>query len=691
MPVVVTVKWLEEYVPGLPEPQEVASRLTDVGLAVDAVQPLEGGDTKLVLDVPANRGDCWSVLSLARELAAVLGRTLNTPPAELATSGEAASKEISVEVEEPFLCPRYTARLIRGIEPGPSPEWIRRRLEAVGTRPISSVVDVTNYVMCEWGQPLHAFDMSLLRGGKIIVRRAREGEELALLDGTKRKLCGEDLVIADTGRAIALAGVMGGAETEIGPSTRDVLLESAQFDPVSIRRTARRLGVPTESSVRFEHGVDPVGVELASRRAAFLLAAHAGGEVAPGLVDSNPDVFAPRTVRLRRKQIRRLLGGSVPKRTVEKILRDLGLELVSRDREETLWRVPSWRQDLSIEADLIEEVARVYGYDRLPGRPTMRVFPVKPHPALNARRRARDVLTGLGYTEARGASFFPEHRASFGWTRYADSRPSERTDEIWSGAQDGFRILNPVRAHEDTLRTSLVPSLLAAKLTNQNAGRAKVRLFEVAPVCKQPFERLAVLDDGTEQDDTEEKVLLRAKGTIEVLADRLGGKARPEFRRLSYGRRIEGLDCGRSAEVIVAERTIGFVGILEPNEPYPDVKGSPAIVELDIEALAGERVPQAKPLPRFPGIARDVAIVVAEETSWAKIEETVLSLRHEWRSPPVFLEVYDGEPIPTGRKSILFRVTYRSPDRTLADEDVKAPHEDFVEKLCAALGAHLRK
>ncbi len=309
MPLVVTTEWLRELVPTKLSAEEIAERLSDVGLAVDVFEKMEGGEARLELEAPTNRGDCWSIIGVARELAAALGSKVKPPKTKLRTSGAPASKAVKVKVEAPDLCPRYTARVIRGVKVGPSPEWMQRRLEAVGIRPISNVVDVTNYVLVETGQPLHAFDMALLSGEEvktIVVRRARDKEKLPLLDETTRELTSDDLVIADSDRAVALAGVMGGAFTEIGDATTDVLLESAQFNQISTRRTSRRHGAVSESSIRFEHGVDPVGVELASRRAACLFAEVAGGKVAPGVVGPDP-VYKPREVTLRHARVAKLL------------------------------------------------------------------------------------------------------------------------------------------------------------------------------------------------------------------------------------------------------------------------------------------------------------------------------------------------------------------------------------------------
>jgi phenylalanyl-tRNA synthetase beta chain len=439
--------------------------------------------------------------------------------------------------------------------------------------------------------------------------------------------------------------------------------------------------VTTESSVRFEHGVDPIGVEMASQRAAYLLMKHAGGKVAPGVVGPNPKWKAPQ-ITLRHARVSKLLCGSsatIPDKDIRRTLKLLGLELVREKKVKgnvvSVWRAPPWRRELSEEVDLIEEVGRIYGYDKLPGRPTMRVFPVTPHPVFEARRTARDVLTALGYTEVCGASFFNKPQASSGLPHDWKAEPA------WENGRDGYKIQNPARAYDGHLRASLIPSLLKAKDANRNAGRARVCLFEVAPVClpgyAEPHERLALLDDGLDGSDIEDK-LLRVKGALEAVAKRLGPDMPPQLSPLA-----DITDMTSAHEVRKGDTRIGLTGMC----------GAAAVIEVDLRALlpAQPEAPQAIALPRFPGIARDVALVMPREKDWADIGKAAGRVAHEWRSQPEFISVFDDEKVlGAGKKCIAFRIVYRAADRTLTDDDVKGPHAEFVKNLCAALDAEVR-
>ena len=463
-------EWLKDYVdPGL-DPAEAGARLTAVGIPLDSLDRADG-DTVLDFDVTTNRPDCMNHLGLARELAVATGTELREPSREPAPSGATPASELaSLEVEAPDLCGRYTALVIRGVKVGASPAWLSRRLSAIGQRPINAVVDATNYVLWEMGQPLHAFDLARLSGRKIRVRRAKPGEPLTTLDGIARKLDPEVLVIADDRRAVAVAGVMGGLDSEISLSTTDILLESAHFDPVSVRKTARRLGLHTDASHRFERGADPEITLRAAERCARLITEVAGGTAAPGCLESRAAPPFSREIPLRPERVRRLLGLQVGDGEMRRILELLCCAVDPRDPG--LWRVstPSFRGDLSLEEDLVEEIARHHGYDRIPTTlPRVLVFPEgRPEPDRRIRR-VQEAMLRCGFTEALNLSLV-----------------SDADNEILGRDGAGLKVVNPLSEGQDRLRTGLLPGLLRNLVHNLNQGSEEVRLFEIGRAFRRP-------------------------------------------------------------------------------------------------------------------------------------------------------------------------------------------------------------
>ena len=668
MPVTVTYSWLRELVPGLDAPvRELMSRLTHVGLPVDELEETDG-DWMLVLDVTANRPDCFGAVGVGREAAAAYGLSLRLPECSLEEEGEACESSFEIEVVEPALCPRYTGRIVRDVRAGEAPGWMGRRLEACGLRAISGVVDATNYVLLEWGQPLHAFDLDKLRG-KIIVRRARAGEEIDLLDGTVKELGETELVIADLKGPVALAGVMGGARTQVDEGTRNVLIESAQFDPVSVRRSSRLHGVRTESSIRFERGVDPLGVELASRRACRLLAELSGGKVAPGLIDVWAERAERPRVQLRYGRLDAVVGHHIETGEARTILQRLGFEVASDEGEKLIVQVPSWRSDVGREIDLIEEVVRLHGYDRVGDRPRMTVSSSSHEKTYVARERVRELLCGMGYDEAVTESLLSREE----WEAF---RP-------W--AEEQFVVTNPFRAGRDRVRSSLVPGLLFAWAENERAGQEEVRLFEVAQVCVRR---------GGEPETKELLAALRGddfpslKGDAEELLGRLGVEEL-EFRSEAFA----GLDPACSAAVRAGGTEFGRCGLCSTELARTfDLRARPFLFELDLGgAVRKARLVRGfRPLPEYPGVARDVALVVDDSVAWSEVKRAALEGEDEWMSGPRFLSLYRGGSLPEGKKSLAFRVVYRSSERTLSDEEVAPVHEALVARLKEALGAVLR-
>ena len=458
----ISLEWLAEYLTGPLDAERAAEALTNGGLPVESIER-HGNDTTMDVEVTSNRGDCLSHVGIARELSALLSREFREVKPTTKESSHPVSEATSVRIEAPELCPHYTARVLRDVTIKPSPAWLARRLEAVGLRPINNVVDVTNYVMFELGQPLHAFDFDRLEGRRIIVRRARPGEKLVSIDARERTLSPEMLVIADAVRPVALAGVMGGRDSEVSDSTRNVLLESARFDPLSVRKTARTLSIKSDSSYRFERGIDPLLPERASLRAAQLILETCGGELLAGVAAAGQTGYAPKRLTLRLEKLASLLGVRFPPEQVLDALRRLHLSPIHVDGRIDV-TVPSYRLDLNIEVDLVEEVARVLGYDKIPVRDEIAIRLSPPDPAADAMETIRSVLVSGGYFES----------VTFGWVSDALAPDFTPPEAIGLPRAD-----STVRKTDASLRPSIIPGLLESVRRNETVGTPDAPLFEI--------------------------------------------------------------------------------------------------------------------------------------------------------------------------------------------------------------------
>jgi phenylalanyl-tRNA synthetase beta chain len=667
----ISYKWLKEYVPTDLPVREVAEALTRVGLNVDNITDLAGGDACLLVEVTSNRPDCLGHLGVARELAAALGVKVKWPDVAYQESPEAAEGLAKVDVEDLDLCPLYTARIIRGVRVGQSPAWMAQRLEAVGVRPVNNIVDVTNYVMMECGQPLHSFDYAPLAEHRIVVRRARPGEHFVAIDHSEHTLSRERLVIADARRPVALAGVMGGADTEISAATRDVLLEAAVFDPLSIRATARTLGMASESSYRFERRVDPCTTDWASRRACQLIVEVAGGQAARGAVAVGKPLPQGREVTMRVARIETLLGLAVPARAAADILRRLECEVLEAGAERIRVRVPSWRPDLEREADLIEEVARHHGYEKIPESREIRLAYAPRTKAEQVRQVVSQVLTGCGYFEAVTFSFTSRDHA-------VRMRPREITAEPLT-----------CRGAPLALRESLLPGVLESLRVNQSAGEPHARLFEIArrfvPVEGRELPEETVCLALASRDDFES-----VRGALETVLDALQLAGRAKFAATD---RYPDLDAGAAAEILLDGRPVGMIGRATPDAAKAfDLDEPPMVVELDFARLteAADLRPQFRPLPQFPAILRDLAIVVDDAAAWDGIERAVAAAAVKEVESVQPLSVYRGKQVPEGKKSVALRLTLRSPGGTLTHEQADQMQAQVLAALKTALGADLR-
>ncbi len=639
------------------------------------------GDTPLEVEITPNRPDCLSVLGVAREVAAITGEPIRPPALDYSEEGPPVRELASVEIADPDLCPRYCATIIQGITLGPSPRWLQERLISYGMRPINSIVDVTNYVMVEMGQPLHAFDYRTLLESKIIVRRARHGENITSLDGQKRSLNPDMLVIADAHRAVAVAGVMGGLDTEVTEGTTDILLEAANFAYASLRNTASTLKMRTEASMRFERGLSPELVPPNIKRATQLIQQVAGGRVAKGIIDVYPGMADAGAIVLEMTEIPRLLGMEIDRAEVLRVLKALGFECREDSPERLLVRPPYWRSDVRLPADVVEEVARIVGYDRLPTTVLSGRLPHRqPDTKFRLKERVRDILSGTGLQEA---ITYPLVSADWLETVHCPL---------------GLRLANPVSREQEYLRTSLRPGLLAALATNQKSGADAVRLFEVGRAYLPwedglPLERdtaAAVLWNGNgEALWTGRQAgadFYEAKGLVATLLYRLGTSSvdfipsQEPFLHPSW-----------QAAVTVGGRVVGVIGQVHPKAAdVLEVTGPAFFVEIYLDAVAAEsgRTVTYQHLSRFPVAIRDLALVVVEEVSARQITDILSS------SPLVtevtLFDLYRGRPIPAGHKSLAFRMRFQSPKRTLTDTEVDRAQQQLVELLGRELGAVLR-
>jgi len=665
----ISLHWLSDFLPsdspGTPlDASRAADALMNGGLPVESIESHDG-DTVLDVEVTSNRSDCLCHVGVARELAALLDRPFKDVAPDAVESAEPLADAVRVHIDAPDLCPHYTARLIRGVRISPSPAWLARRLEALGIRPINNVVDVTNYVMFEMGQPLHAFDFARVGGRQIIVRAARAGETILSIDGRKRELTEGMLVIADAQRPIALAGVMGGQESEVSAATTDILLESARFDPLSVRKTARALAMKSDSSYRFERGIDPTLPRRASLRAAELILQTAGGTLLAGSAEAGAENFHPLKISLRLARVRQILGIELQMDEIVRAFSRLGLAPVpAKDHIDVT--VPSHRLDITREIDLVEEAARVLGYDRIPVRPEIAIRLTPPEPQSRTIETICHTLTAGGYFEAVTFSFITDSlKSTFGESHLRADHASRRADA--------------------SLRPSLLPGLLEAVARNQANGLTGARLFEIGAIFSAT--------DG----------IVSEKRTVAWLGGDLShvrGMAEAVLRRLDIGRRVSvepdqrtGFSKGACGRIFWGDQVVGYLGKIERSiADSLSLRDLPAAAEIDLEPLiAGHRhVPQLAELPKFPAVRRDVSVVVAESVRYEKVESTIRQLDLPFLEAIEFVTTYRGKPLELGTKSVTITLVFRSPTATLTSELVEASVQQFIAASKERLGATVR-
>ena len=672
---IVSWNWLGDYVARPDDLDTATDLLTMSGLNLEGTEPvLDGEDTAIDLEVTSNRPDCLGHIGVARELAVLTrdGAICRPEPAyEPAT--EHAQDVVPVDINCPDQCSHYTARVVRGVTVKPSPDWLVERLRAIGVAPVNNIVDVTNYVLFECGQPLHAFDLAKVGGSRILVRNAEAGETLEAINHKTYELAPDDCVIADGRVPIALAGVMGGASTEISATTADVLVESAAFDPVSVRTTARRHGLFSDASYRFERGVDVQQLDWASRRCCELIVQVAGGTVCDGASRSGRFVpHEPEAIRLRKGAIPRLLGIDVPTERRQAILEHLGCE-VRPDGDDLLVKPPSWRADLTREIDLIEEVARIHGYDQIPDDALVPVAVQLPGREQRATERVTETLVAAGFCEAMTLAFVSE--GSLEYFRPQPDLPPIKTTHT-------------SRRRENLLRPSLVPDLLQVRRENERFGQFNADVFEIA----RAFHR-AEPSDPTAQPMMVAGVcghtFRQMRGLLEAVAERCCGPVGVSV----VPSEIAQFAPGRGAELILGDQPWGWMGQLHDDVSASlDLFTPPMVFEVRLAPLAQGLVTLRTAIAAavFPAVVRDVNFLLDEATTYAEVEAVIRDAGGRLLESIRFVEEYRGDKIAAGKKSYVLALTYRDELKTLTREEIDAVQQTVIDAVKTALGAEQR-
>lgn len=692
----VQVDWLKEYTEIDVPADELGHVLTMAGLEIESHETVDLPDGEksevLELNVTPNRGYCLSHIGVAREVSALLKKSLKLSDPikalEVASGAVAVGDRVSVENLEPELCPRYCALVIENVKVGPSPKWLKDRLLAIGLRPINNIVDITNFVMMEYGQPLHAFDWDLLTGNKIVIRRAKKGEPFASLDGTELKLESDALVIADSDRPVALAGIMGGTNSQVSETTSHVVLESACFDPATVRKGSKKYGLRSDSSYRFERGVDWNGVVSAQARAALLIKELAGGEICSGRIDIYPEAGKPIVVPLRVSRVNQLLGGSFSAEQIQDLLSRLGME-IAEPSETMQVKIPSFRPDLSREVDLIEEIARIDGFDKVGTVfPVAGVRPVKISARQKIIKKVREVLCCTGFSETVHYSFIENAHA-------------EEFKTAFASEQDQLIVLkNPLSSENDTMRTSLIPGLLKTAALNLSKGQKPLKLFEVGSVYFSgpdgnrtekavlsaivlgPYELTPWKPRGKEYD------FYDLKGTLETLVEHLHLKLETSPGGKPF------LMKGKSVRVHVNDMELGYLAQVDPEQkPVHEMGQNIYALELDLGALenAISSSLQFQQIAKFPETYRDISILVDRQVTSQQVADLILKIGSPLIQKVELYDHFEGKKIQADKKSLTFALSFQSAERTLSDEEVTPLFERIIQTLESELGASLRE
>ncbi len=669
----------------------ILSKEAELGRDIKEVVEIE--DVVLDISIPPNRPDCMSLIGIAREIGVLTGRKVKIPRIEIRENERDVKDYIEVSILDKDLCPRYSAKIITGIKVEDSPLWLKRRLMVSGIRPICNVVDITNYVLLEWGHPLHAFDYKLLEGGKIFIRRAKKGEKIVTLDNTERELSEETLIISDANRPVALAGIMGGRDSAITQDTDTVLLESAYFNPTNIRRTSKRFNLRTESSVRFERGANPEGVIWALIRASQLISDICGGEVIKGVIDKYPNPVRLPEIKLRVKRVNSVLGTDFKEEDILRCLKNSEMKIKVIENGVINIIPPAFRIDIKEEVDLIEEIARLMGYDMIPSTtPVIKVKEGERSKIRRLERRVKESLVAAGLYEVINYSFISP--SSFDKLSLNPDHPYRKA----------LKILNPLREEESIMRTTLIPGLLETLRHNLHRKNMNVRLFEIGKVFipkgmnELPLERSRVTGilSGLRYEESwsyrrEEIDFYDVKGLMENLFNNLRIYDKISF---YHTENIEYLHPGKSATILIDGTSLGYLGELHPKvlDNY-EIPKKVFIFDLDLDTIFEfwDEEREYKPISRFPWVNRDVALVVDKGLSVAEINKVIEDVKPEYLRKFKIFDVYEGDPVPPDKKSIAYRFRYQAFDRTLTDEEVNSMHERFISKVLNIIKGEIRK
>lgn len=692
----ISYNWLRELTGTTLTPLELRERLTMVGLAIDSVEEIEG-DAVLDVEVPSNRPDCLSHVGVAREVSVIEKSRVQSPKSKVAKIEGKSSDFTSVEINDPDLCPRYAARIVRGVKIAPSPEWLAKRLGEIGQRSINNVADITNYVLHELGQPLHAFDLAKLDEHRIGVRRARAGEKLTTLDAVERALDPDMLVIADAAQPVALAGIMGGLDSEISAATTDVLIESAYFDPNSVRRTARKLGMDTEASRRFERGADCENVLQAQTRCVELICEIAGGVATEDAIDVYPEPLTQRSVNFHPAKVESLTSLRVDLAEMTRILTALGFSQGEVQSNGVLsFVIPSWRVDVGLEEDLIEEIARHVGYDKIGSELPPSNMAGEYQPSEMKRRELRRAFKSQGFDEAINFSFVESANDE----RF-ELLPALQAAAPGEGQERLVTLSNPILEGATRMRPTLLPGLLESVRHNLNHGIRDVRLFEIGRVFASsgvdelPHEREALgliatggaIEAGHAQ-AKHELDFYELKGALEAGIDstKLGPLV---FAKAN----VKHLREGQAAEIALPDGTaIGSIGRLAESIAASYKFRQPMYVaEIDLTALldSAQRSIQYRPLPRYPSVVRDVTLLVGRDVTFAELGKAIDSEQIADCTGAMLVGTYEGGNVPANKRSITLRLEYRSEERTLRDEEVEERQRRVIDSLLQKFSAEL--